>query len=85
MSRPFFCTKKEWPFLLGVFAYVIGHLDSDVGNLALNFPSIFTSSCGNEKRNPLMRFPFFGVDDAVSKDVVATLAVQAEIVVVPVS
>ena len=67
------------------FAYVIGHLDSDVGSLALNFPSIFTSSCGNEKRNPLMRFPFFGVDDAVSKDVVATLAVQAEIVVVPVS
>lgn len=32
-----------------------------------------------------MRFPFFCVDDAVSKDVVATLAVQAEIVVVPVS
>ena len=56
-----------------------------MGNLALNFPSIFTSPCGNEKRNPLMRFPFFGVDDAVSKDVVATLAVQAEIVVVPVS
>ena len=32
-----------------------------------------------------MRFPFFGVDDAVSKDVVAALAVQAEIVIVPVS
>ena len=66
------------------FAYVIRHLDSDVGNLALNFPSIFASPCGNEKRNPLMRFPFFGVDDAVSKDVVVALAVQAELIVVPV-
>ncbi len=56
-----------------------------MGNLALNFPSIFTSSCGNEKRNPLVRFPFFGVDDAVSKDVVATPAVQAEIVIVSAS
>ena len=63
------------------FAYVIGHLDSDVGNLALNSPSIPTSPCGNEKRNPLMRFPFLGVDGAVGKDVVATLAVQAGLVV----
>jgi len=31
-----------------------------------------------------MRFPFLGVDDAVSKDVVAALAVQAELIVVPV-
>ena len=67
-----------------MFAYVIGHLDWNVGNLSLNSPSISTSPCGNEKRNPLMRFPFFGVDDAVSKDVVATLAVQAELIVVPV-
>ena len=67
-----------------MFAYVIRHLGSDVGNLALNFPSISTSPCGNEKRNPLMRFPFLGVDGAVNKDVVATLAVQAELIVVPV-
>ena len=71
--------------LLGRVFYVIGFLDWNVGNLALNSPSISTSPCGNEKRNPLMRFPFFGVDDAVSKDVVATLAVQAEIVIVPAS
>ena len=31
-----------------------------------------------------MRFPFLGVDDAVSKDVVEALAVQAELIVVPV-
>ena len=71
--------------LLGRVFYVIGFLDWNVGNLALNSPSISTSPCGNEKRNLLMRFPFLGVDGAVNKDVVATLAVQAEIVVVPVS
>ena len=70
--------------MLGVFSYVIGHLDWNVGNLALNSPNISTSPCGNEKRNPLMRFPFLGVDDAVNKDVVAALAVQAELIVVPV-
>ncbi len=70
--------------LLGRFFYVIGFLDWNVGNLALNSPSISTSPCGNEKRNPLMRFPFLGVDDAVNKDVVAALAVQAELIVVPV-
>lgn len=71
-------------FVGRVGPYVIGCLDWNVGNLALNSPSISTSPCGNEKRNPLMRFPFLGVDGAVNKDVVATLAVQAELIVVPV-
>lgn len=60
------------------------HLHSDVGNRALNSPSIGTPSCGNEKRNPAMRFPLMGVDGDVGMDVVEILAVQAGMVVVPV-